>query len=113
MFTEFIINFFKAHSTFSTIFFVLAFLSGTLRSILFGLTIPVAVSGIISLFITIFVALMEKNNMGFTYNYIIDLEKVFYWTNDIVFIVFIILVFFLSFKKDKPNKETKKKNRKK
>lgn len=79
------------------------FLLGLLQYIMLLNAIPLAISGLLSLLITVLVALMEKNKMGFLYNYVIDLEKVFYWTNDVVYFAsFItIIVILLNKKKEK------------
>lgn len=105
MITPYIIYFVHQHpALFGWTMLALLFL-GLVQYIILLNAIPLTISGLLSLLITVLVALMEKNKMGFLYNYVIDLEKVFYWTNDVVYFVsFITIIIVVLLKKKKEKK---------
>ena len=104
MITEYLIELFQTHSNATNIFLGLVLLLVLFQWIFLGLLVPVIIAGILSLFVTIPVALMEKNNYIFTSNYILDKEKVFYYTNDITCIIFLGFVSFVTYKRMKEDK---------
>lgn len=101
MITPYIIYFVHQHPALFGWTMLVLFLLGFLQYIILLNAIPLAISGLLSLLITVPVALIEKNKMGFLYNYVIDLEKVFYWTNDIVYIASFVIILVLTNKKRK------------
>jgi len=104
MITQYLIELFQTHSNATNIFLGLALLLVLFQWIFLGMLVPVILAGILSLFITIPIALMEKNNYSFISNYILDIEKVFYYTNDITCMICIGFVSFLTYKRMKENK---------